>query len=105
MKENKYKFNSLSKEEKEKRFQELINYSNKIKNEHLRNVCINILNDYKKEISCRGAGHDGIENIKYDRTHHMLKILLAIQGIQLILYLIHIFIKVSMIHNNCRRLL
>lgn len=62
-------FINLSKEEKEMKFKELIKYSEKIKNNSLRNVCINILKDYKSELLVRAAGHDGIENIKYSRTH------------------------------------
>lgn len=62
-------FKNLSEEEKEERFLGLIEYANKIKNNVLKKVCINILNDYKEELSCRGAGHDGIENKKYNRTH------------------------------------
>ena len=65
----KEKFKDLTIEEKEERFNGLIYYANKIKNKSLRNVCVNILNDYKEELSCRGAGHDGIEKFKYNRTH------------------------------------
>lgn len=62
-------FINLTYEEKEKKFQEIIIYAEKIKNLSLKKVCINILHDYKEELFCRSAGHDGIENIKYNRTH------------------------------------
>lgn len=62
-------FVNLSEKEKEEKFTELINYAEKIKNASLKSVCISILNDYKEELFVRAAGHDGIENIKYDRTH------------------------------------
>lgn len=62
-------FVNLTEEEKENKFQELICYANKINNESLKRVCINILKDYKKELLVRPAGHDGIENSKNQRTH------------------------------------
>ena len=62
-------FENLTEKEKENKFEELISYARKIKNNYLKNACINILNDYKNEIYTRAAGHDGIENIKYNRTH------------------------------------
>ncbi len=62
-------FENLSKEEKENKFQELIIFAEKIRNNSLRNACINILKDYKDKLFVRGAGHDGIENIKCNRTH------------------------------------
>lgn len=62
-------FVNLNNEEKECKFQELIKYAEKIKNIYFKKVCINILNDYKEELFTHAAGHDGIENIKYDRTH------------------------------------
>lgn len=62
-------FINLNEEEKEERYLELINYAKLIKNISLKNACINILTDYREELFVRGAGHDGIENIKYDRTH------------------------------------
>jgi putative nucleotidyltransferase with HDIG domain len=65
----KNKFINLTKEEKEEKFSTLVKFANKIENYSLRNVCINILKDYKEELSCRGAGHNGIENIKYNKTH------------------------------------
>lgn len=63
-------FHNLSQEQKEERFLELNEYAKKINHSALRNACINILRDYKKELFCRSAGHDGIENQKYDRRHH-----------------------------------
>ena len=63
-------FENLSENQKEEKFNGLINYASKINNEGLKNACINILNDYKEELFCRGAGHDGIEMNKYNRTHH-----------------------------------
>ena len=62
-------FNNLSEEEKENKFQELISFAEKIYNISLRNACINILKDYKHELFVKAAGHDGIEKIKYNRTH------------------------------------
>ena len=62
-------FENLTEEQKEEKFNGLINYAKKINNNNLRNVCINILNDYKQELFHRGAGHDGIEMNKYNRTH------------------------------------
>ena len=62
-------FVNLNEEQKEEKFLELINYAKKIKNISLKNACINILNDYRNDLFVRGAGHDGIENIKYNRTH------------------------------------
>ncbi|MBD9105391.1 HD domain-containing protein [bacterium] len=62
-------FENLTEEQKEEKFNGLINYAKKINNNSLRNACINILNDYKQELFHRGAGHDGIEMNKYNRTH------------------------------------
>lgn len=62
-------FINLNEEEKENKFQELISFAEKIKNNALKNTCMNILKDYKEKLFVRGAGHDGIENIKYNRTH------------------------------------
>lgn len=62
-------FKNLSENEKEERFEGLIEYAQKIENDILKKVCIQILNDYKEELFCRGAGHDGIEMNKYNRTH------------------------------------
>lgn len=62
-------FENLIEEQKEEKFNGLINYAKKINNNSLRNACINILNDYKQELFHRGAGHDGIEMNKYNRTH------------------------------------
>ena len=62
-------FKSLTLEEKESKFNELIKFANIINNNILRKVCINILNDYKDDLFCRGAGHDGIEYEKNNRTH------------------------------------
>ena len=62
-------FNNLSKEEKENKFRELINFAEKIQNSSLRNACINILRDYKKKLFVKAAGHDAIENMKCSRTH------------------------------------
>ncbi len=62
-------FKNLTKNEKEERFEGLIKYAEKIENDILKRVCIEILNDYKEELFCRGAGHDGIEMNRYNRTH------------------------------------
>lgn len=62
-------FKNLTENEKEERFEGLIKYAEKIENDILRKVCIQILNDYKEDLFCRGAGHDGIEMNKYNRTH------------------------------------
>lgn len=62
-------FKNLTQSQKEERFSGLINYATKISNKSLKNVCVMILNDYKEDLFCRGAGHDGIEMKKYDRTH------------------------------------
>lgn len=62
-------FKNLTENEKEERFEGLIKYAEKIENDILKKVCIQILNDYKEELFCRGAGHDGIEMNKYNRTH------------------------------------
>lgn len=62
-------FISLNEKEKESKFQELLGFAEKIKNVSLKNACINILKDYKEDLFVRAAGHDGIENIKYNRTH------------------------------------
>ena len=59
----------LSIEEKEQRFSEIINFANRINNSALKNACLNILNDYKEEIFARGAGNDGVENIKNVGSH------------------------------------
>ena len=42
-------FENLSENQKEEKFNGLINYASKINNEGLKNACINILNDYKEE--------------------------------------------------------
>ncbi len=62
-------FINLTEKEKEGKYAELIEYANKIKNAALKNACLKILNDYKSELFVRGAGHDGIEHIKYEKTH------------------------------------
>lgn len=62
-------FKNLTENEKEERFEGLIKYAEKIENDILKKVCIQILNDYKEDLFCRGAGHDGIEMNKYNRTH------------------------------------
>ena len=62
-------FKNLTENEKEERFEGLINYAEKMSNDILKRVCIQILNDYKEELFYRGAGHDGIEMNKYNRTH------------------------------------
>lgn len=62
-------FKNLTQEQKEERFNGLISYATKINNKGLKDACISILNDYKEELFCRGAGHDGIEMNKYNRTH------------------------------------
>lgn len=62
-------FINLTEEQKEGKFEELIEYANKIKNESLKNACLKILNDYKKQLFVKAAGHDAIEHIKYERTH------------------------------------
>lgn len=62
-------FINLNEKEKEGKYQEIITYANKIQNASLRNTCIQILKDYKKELFTRAAGHDGIEGIKCIRSH------------------------------------
>lgn len=62
-------FKNLTLNQKEDRFIELINYAKKINNKILRNVCISILNDYKKDLFCRGAGNDGVEMNSCVKTH------------------------------------
>lgn len=62
-------FANLNEEEKEKRFDGLVQYASKIRNQDLRTVCTKILMDYKDKLFCRGAGHDGIEGVKCMRTH------------------------------------
>ena len=62
-------FRNLKENEKVERFEGLIEYAEKIENDILKKVCLQILNDYKEELFCRGAGHDGIEMNKYNRTH------------------------------------
>lgn len=62
-------FKNLTNNEKELRFHGLIDYAEKINNNSLKKVCIEILNNYKEELFCRGAGHDGIEMNKFARTH------------------------------------
>lgn len=62
-------FKNLTYEQKEERFNSLIDYAEKIKNKSLKNACVSILTDYKEELFSRGAGHDRIENKKFTRTH------------------------------------
>ena len=62
-------FKNLTENEKNERFEGLIEYAEKIENDILKRVCTQILNDYKEELFCRGAGHDGIEMNRYNRTH------------------------------------
>ena len=62
-------FNNLSEEKKEEKFNGLINFASKINNKSLKNACLNILNDYKEELFCKAAGHNGIEMKKYTKTH------------------------------------
>lgn len=62
-------FKNLTQEQKEEKFNGILNYATKINNKSLKNVCISILNDYKEELFSRGAGHDGIEMNKYNKTH------------------------------------
>lgn len=62
-------FINLNEEQKEEKFLELINYAQKINNTSLKNACINILNDYKNDLFVHAAGHNGIENVKCNRTH------------------------------------
>lgn len=62
-------FVNLTEQEKENKFQELITFAEKINNISLKRVCINILQDYKEKLWNRSAGHDGIEQIKNNRTH------------------------------------
>lgn len=54
-------FSNLSEEKKEEKFNGLIYFASKINNKSLKNACLNILNDYKEELFCKAAGHDGIE--------------------------------------------
>lgn len=62
-------FQNLSEKEKEDTFLGLLDYAEKIKNNSLKKVCIQILKDYKEALFCRGAGHDGIEGQPFARTH------------------------------------
>ncbi len=62
-------FVNLTEDEKEEKFTELLDFADKINNTCLKNVCKNILKDYKKELFVRSAGHDGIKNVKENRTH------------------------------------
>ncbi len=62
-------FRNLTEEEKENKYNEIINYAQKVKNKSLRKVCLEILTDFKKELFTHAAGHDAIENIKYTKTH------------------------------------
>lgn len=62
-------FKNLSLEEKENKFSELISYAEKIENEKLKKVCIEILKDYKEDILARAGSDDGRENIK-GIVHH-----------------------------------
>ena len=62
-------FVNLTEDEKEEKFKELLDFADKINNICLKNVCKNILKDYKKELFVRSAGHDGIKNVKENRTH------------------------------------
>lgn len=63
-------FKNLTKEQKEAKFAILLNYANKINNEKLKKVCLRILNDYKSDLLCRSAGHDGIEGIPAGKRTH-----------------------------------
>ena len=56
-------FKNLDQNEKEDRFKAVISFAEKIENKKLRSVCLNILNDFKEDLLCRSAGHDGIEGI------------------------------------------
>lgn len=62
-------FINLTKEEKEKRYEEIISYAERIKNPSLKNACITILNDYKEKLFVRAAGNDGVENTKCTKWH------------------------------------
>ncbi|MCT4612716.1 MAG: HD domain-containing protein [Clostridia bacterium] len=63
-------FINLTNEEKEDRFEQILSYSQKIKNPILKKVAINILNDKKDKIFKMAAGNDGIEGRKVRKTHH-----------------------------------
>lgn len=63
-------FENLTVQQKEEKFARLLDYANKINNKKLHSACWRILNDYKSDILCRSAGHDGIEGIPAGvRTH------------------------------------
>lgn len=63
-------FKNLTKKEKEMKFKELLAFAGKIQNKKLKNACTRILKDYKKDLLCRSAGHDGVEGIPENvRTH------------------------------------
>ena len=63
-------FENLTVQQKEEKFARLLDYANKINNKKLHSACLRILNDYKSDILCRSAGHDGIEGIPAGvRTH------------------------------------
>ena len=63
-------FENLTVQQKEEKFAKLLDYANKINNKKLHSACLWILNDYKSDILCRNAGHDGIESIPAGvRTH------------------------------------
>ncbi len=63
-------FKNLSEKQKEEKFELLLSYANKIRNEKLKKVCFRILNDYKLDILCRSAGHDGIVGIPAGKRSH-----------------------------------
>lgn len=63
-------FKNLTNSIKEEKFQELLKYANLINNNSLKKVCLKILNDYKKDILCRSAGHDGVEGIPSGKRSH-----------------------------------
>lgn len=62
-------FINLTENKKEELYMEIIDYANKIKNEMLKKVCLDILNDFKNEFVNCPAGHASIEGKKNDRTH------------------------------------
>lgn len=63
---------NLNQNDKENKFKQLISFAEKIENKKLKNVCLKILKDFKDDLLCRSAGHDGIEGIPSKngvRTH------------------------------------
>lgn len=64
------KFKDMTLEEKDEAFEELMKYSKKVNNEHLKRVCIEILKDNKDKLYTRPAGHNSLMGDIAPRTHH-----------------------------------